>query len=1115
MLHLRQYIYILFLLGLVLGLQSCRDDDLYISDSNFPEGETSLLCDFSFSPFSAGNLTRASYEDNLKNGDPTAKAYKDLTDLVVLVYDQEGKLLEAPYGIQEIPFSESDLTNEERKDADASNGKSAETKTRHLKTNAVRVPFGRYYITAVANLGTDDGTVSTLDRLNTDYADDILTLDDLRRIRVIWDTENINNNREMLGYFDSPSASAPHKGSSFPLITVDKPNLSLRAWLRRCASKITVDFDASELRENIRIFIKDVRIYDIANSCTLGFGNPKSTEEDEADYNNRPASDDDLIKRTDYQELSSQAITFGEGSKYTGWPHVSKSTPYLMADGARREVHTEFSPALYFYENLQGDGKDRLPVPDLSNGGAVTDYNDKDQKRFGTYIEVTAHYISEVEGNSDEYNIKYRFMIGNNVTTNYDAERNHHYKLTLKCKGNANEYHWQIDYDQPDGFQVPNPWYVSYLYSHDAYLPFEFNLDPEWEVVDMKAEIVTNPWYPTNGEEDDEATLTDPSLPITPTVPHGDEISSYAYNEPLNQGNYNGFLSLRKPLETTVLTDKDAGHTWGKKENGGDIFYDETGITANQNYYEKNKIGERDLFLNAAPNLDWTDERERIYSKREGRKYEIKMPLFTREKVLIKETGYTGNNPFVGYQRVAKMKMTALCRKINDHKQTKTFEEYINVVQVRRVVNPKGVYRKSGNYEPFHVNLKFLSDESPTGSFRSVISRGPWMAEVLGDKNFITLDGKQQVGGETETQIDFTIRFNRVLSSSSGNKNAIVRIKYHNYTCTHLIFVRQGYDPQAICATGRDFNSPSEDGGSTPTLWNTFNMISRNKMAEDPRDEGSMFKFGTSGTAIDAINNAYKDKNGNEIYHDQVLNGFESQGPFVTLDGNGVASTKAWGDFKSSQEGFTSGEMRYAATLRDFEQLYLTKHVEFGYGVLYADGATETQSELSMVNGWHRADTSPDKDKKGMRGVFGYYWNVNDDNDKSNTKNVFFPIGRSGYGHRKEGFESSDNMGKGILRYSSNKYQPADSYDNPVYTYFKSVAPLFESIYRRPGAIYWARHTVAANNFLEWNGQPGSGTAYGLDFNYFTLDVNAITDGNVAKGEDACFVRTVSRSAGN
>ena len=367
---------------------------------------------------------------------------------------------------------------------------------------------------------------------------------------------------------------------------------------------------------------------------------------------------------------------------------------------------------------------------------------------------------------------------------------------------------------------------------------------------------------------------------------------------------------------------------------------------------------------------------------------------------------------------------------------------------------------------------------------------------------------------------------------STGNKNAVVRIKYHNYTCTHLIFVRQGYAPQDIAYEGKQYPLVGEGENAIPTTtstttkWNTFNMISKNLMASDPRDEGSLFKFGNSEDPIDAINNAYSHE-GVEFYTTPTDNEFIDQTPeeFQITDENGnfKSTKKTWSGIKSNDNGFDrdglTDETTKTATVRDFEQLYLSDHVQFGYGVLYADGATETQSDINMAYGWYRRDTSPEANEKGMRGIFAYYWNRDKPTDSYNGRNIFFPIGRSGFGHRKQGYyisvwgtknylEDEKNINKGILRYASTSFEPKSSL-------FSKDAPLFVSLYRKTGAVYWARNKVKPGEFLQWNATTDTNDgaiAYALDFNYFTFDVNVLYYANTGGGQDACFVRTVTRS---
>lgn len=1121
---LKSILHILSIIWITVVLSSCVDESpgRYVSS----DGLIQVDLEASFSPFAEGDLTRAS------NVAP-ARGFNTISDMAVLVFNSEGTLL--PDYLKEVINPET--IDIDRSDEDAAYGKTAESKTKKVSDIPLLLPTGTYYIIAVANFGSyeSDGesAISIKKDDNGKYITSLVnilkkidipenfTLDDLRRIKVRWDAEDYANNRAMLGYF-SNSNSIPFEGSKFETVTLDRSGQKPRAWLRRCVSKITVDFDGSGLRDNVSIFIKDVRIFDLAKECTLGFGNPTSDEEKFTDFNNHPSSEADLTQRPT-SEYNGHYIEFGQGDNPDGWPRISKRTPFITdADGKKKDFHNQDSECLYFYENMQGIGKDRTPRPDLNSGGVADGYNEKDGVTYGTYIEVSARHVVEEDGESRSRDMKYRFMIGKNVTDNFDAERNHHYKLTLAFNGTSDEYHWHIDYAREEGFKVPNPWYVSYLYNHDAYLPFEFNLSDEWEVKDMVAEIITNPWYPTSSSDNAEgmdADFTDPRFEITPTVPDGD--LDYPYKQGDNKYTGNGFLSLRAPCEESVLTDSRVGTPWpgygnlnAKKINQN--YFDGIASGTDREGKEVPKVnhGQRTI-INNAQIADNFSDREALYVKRENGVYSLSIPLFTREKALVKQTGYSGSNPFVGYQRVAKVKLTATVQKKDNHDVTKDFEAFVNVVQVRRVVNPKGVYRKNGNNEPFHVNLKYLTSERADGKFESIISRGPWMAEVLGDANFITLDGRQSISGSSRTPIDFTIRFNRM--GGDGNKNAIVRIKYHNYTCTHLIFVRQGYDAQAICGGGPVY----ENDDAPATVWNTFNMVAGNVMAEDPRDEGSMFKFGNAWNSISSVNNIYKDKDGNDIYYEQSRDGFEPQDTLTILSKDGTVNEQctSWASIGTFDDGFaaddvTGMKISQTATMRDFEQLYLTKHIEFGYGVLYADGATDTQSSLEMVNGWYRDDTSPDKNKKGMRGVFAYYWNPKE-NSEYNAKNIFFPIGRSGYGHRKQKSEdkNANRNDKGILRYSCNRAVPAKEYGSP-YDNFQHVAPLFEFLYRRMGAIYWARSVAPGNQYLSWNGQKEKDSAIGLDLNYFSFDVNAIASISLDYGRDACFVRTVVHSAG-
>lgn len=101
-----------------------------------------------------------------------------------------------------------------------------------------------------------------------------------------------------------------------------------------------------------------------------------------------------------------------------------------------------------------------------------------DGKPCGTYIEVEGYYISNTVANPGKGKIIYRFMLGKDTERDYNAERNFHYKLTLRFRGHANDVDWHIEYDEDEGIYAPNPYYISYLYDHEMMLPLKIKGHP-------------------------------------------------------------------------------------------------------------------------------------------------------------------------------------------------------------------------------------------------------------------------------------------------------------------------------------------------------------------------------------------------------------------------------------------------------------------------------------------------------------------------------------------------------------------------------------------------------------------------------------------------------------
>ena len=166
--------------------------------------------------------------------------------------------------------------------------------------------------------------------------------------------------------------------------------------------------------------------------------------------------------------------------------------------------------------------------------------------------------------------ITYRFMLGKNVTTDYNAERNHHYKLTLKFNKYANDVDWHIEYEEPKpGIEVPNPYYISYLYNRTMDLPIKINTGGG-ELISLKAKIITNNWAPNGAYTEGDGRLDYAYW-------YDYDVTSQKDYTAQNKGGqnqpWNGFLSLRRTTATVLtqnksLNDPANGVVWLGEKDG-------------------------------------------------------------------------------------------------------------------------------------------------------------------------------------------------------------------------------------------------------------------------------------------------------------------------------------------------------------------------------------------------------------------------------------------------------------------------------------------------------------------------------------------------------------------
>lgn len=987
----------MFLVILSLVSHSCALDEVFGPDMNGYEGVSDVEFTVDFRPSSPALETRTA-------GD----AIKHVYDLSIVIYHADGVFHSCRY------LSEGDYTQEEissDKDALQTN----ESKYQRTKFS-MELPTGNFRMYAVANLGRSLTTAETL------------TEEALKSMKLTWNgtalgtvTESaLPDNNVMFGFFTDQASNEITKEA--PVISIDRQNKYLHAWVRRAASKVTVSFDGSDLNEDVWLSFKSVQIKDIPKYCQLG-------------NDNVPSSASDLIE-------DGEIIYFSTSDDIAQWPYIAKGIPYFGSD------HSETADALYFFENMQGvDETDTYNKFQLDeNGDGVVDGKDdiKDMKPYGTYIEVKAFYVNKSE-NTSQGEITYRFMLGKNVSNDFNAERNMHYKLNLKFKGDANDVDWHIDYvmDNPE-ISVATPLFISYLHRQRLEVPVVVR---GGEVISLKADIVDNPWYYDGWFNDN------------PAITRSE--SDY---------DYNGFLSFKEPTANNQVS-MTAAERQADYEAGKSLTVDlSTGIKV------ENAIEAR-----------------------------FKVPVWTRAVLLGQ--GFSGNNAWVHKDRTAQVKFTAEI--LYDDGTTKTVSQTVGITQVKRLVNPTGIWRKNGSDKPFNIILMSGSDEE---NFTPIMSDGAWTASVVSGKDWVKIS-------DAESGLDSAPLDNTVTGSTGSNVNfwykpadgnapqtrcGVIEVLYHGNQCCHYIFVSQGSTPVTMTDEG--------------TRWHMSNVYRQGEECATPLGEGSMFRY-LNYAAILPENNFQEGKGLFEVPETYLSTSGHYE--FSIYDG-GVYTSSYWPLTNDDENGDGAYESEYRLRINDetsWDNIMNgngtpgtvghwsdLEELPRYYGVLYGDDSsapklTATEAYQYMNEG----------DDKGMRGMF--VWDRNTDGKGSgNGNHIFFPIGATGHGHRKQydDKKSSGYTNIGVLRYATTS--------EPLNPSTNSNRPMLYNLYLSPGAIYWTYGWDTAEN-------TASDASNAYDINYETYDFNEFTGNAMYYGirgpsqsyvnqstiqsSDACFIRCV------
>lgn len=503
----------------------------------------------------------------------------------------------------------------------------------------------------------------------------------------------------------------------------------------------------------------------------------------------------------------------------------------------------------------------------------------------------------------------------------------------------------------------------------------------------------------------------------------------------------------------------------------------------------------------------------------------VNLPVWTRPKSFLGISAFTGNNPYEAYMRRAMLKITATFKSKNDGSTiVKTI--FKPIYQVRRIINPKGVWRRYNDDHFFKVKL--MHRDSPSAkSYSAFNSQGAWKAWIdtqsEGADGFISLSGgittdtDGAIVGASNTPVEFYINFNGK-GINMHSHCAIVKILYHGFTCEHSIYVRQGYnEPLEIVPGEAKWSSYSvysfPENTPDATSWNPSNPVNSGDyihgvLTATPMSLGTYFKRGNYADGICVVNNSRTGYGAlensfttfklvdNDHPYDRYGNSNRQKAweDIYGLDFNySKPDNWGWARIKTEIGSGEYEERRYyrVPSLEDFDAI--TKQGQYGIGILYSDGAEEPSEDIEVAYQYwdetndgcddHNSpayETTPDDPKNkygyggrsGMRGFIVY--------NPSTANQVFFPIGARGVGRRTVqliSMYSTLMQNAGILRYGAlpapfqngnNNFRPI-AYNNPG----------------NEGAIYWM------NRYHDYNSpQEGTIKALGWDMNFFDLNFN-------------------------
>lgn len=181
--------------------------------------------------------------------------------------------------------------------------------------------------------------------------------------------------------------------------------------LVRTTAMITVAISSKDLKDGVKITPRSIQLHNVPTQCYIGSDNAVNSlkkDNNEIQDQDIPGTPDGLMQQVGWDPLTSKDITVG---------------------GHGNDVNIV---PLFMFENKQG--KYGL------NGDEIKKDPDPKKKDFCSYLEVTADYLYTPQnpGENQKYisgPIKYRLYLGENITNDFNVNRNNHYQVTLSLTG--------------------------------------------------------------------------------------------------------------------------------------------------------------------------------------------------------------------------------------------------------------------------------------------------------------------------------------------------------------------------------------------------------------------------------------------------------------------------------------------------------------------------------------------------------------------------------------------------------------------------------------------------------------------------------------------------------